>query len=796
MVFRRLFFVFLGMLAAAFLSMVTGCADRDSTDFKKNSSGSNAAIAVDPYIVGALFEEVAADGQAVLQANSTRSDSQGRFYFPDEISVGSVIKLQASARGVHGGMPYTGILLRRVDPGQKGPFVVSPLTTILANKVTPDELITLLDNSGLPGLQRDGLFRDPMQGLVAAGGKIDQQALQLLQANLAAGVYLIFLEIPKFIDQVNPYETNFPYFADAVSLVQDTLDGQLLSQFLAEVSPDFSLDDRLATSIRLCQLTVSEFERALAAGQAVSGGLLADIVAGTIAVALDVAKEVYFARTGEKMNLLPIAITDTVSAVEGGTTVTGNVLTNDDPGDAPATVSSADQGGTAISLGSAFTTTGGGSLTVNSDGTYSYTPPILGTVTPVGLVETINYTVTDQDGDAASARLTIQVENTNLLSSAVDDTVSAVEGGTAVTGNVLTNDDPGDAPATVSSADQGGTAISLGSAFTTTGGGSLTVNSDGTYSYTPPSRDVPPVGLMESFRYFIEDEDGDASSAMLIVNISYNGQPYSISVFSPVRIALAPTGQLLVSSSNSGNIPIFNPDSTQREGAIQANRKMSAIGAASNRVFVGLDVPGAVGCYTYDGQLLYLLGSGIGEFGTANDLVIVSDQVYVTDSRNKQVRVYNLADGAFLRSFGQDRMHFPTGIAIDPNSNTLLVSDFGVGTEGGGMMSPGTYYAGIWRYDLNGNYVETISGDFSRPQGLAVNANGEIFLADSLRGEVLVLRKKPDAPGYLEPYSYGTGDIPLRLPLDVAIDPLTQTLYVTNNLLNRVEVIPEGGLLP
>ncbi|MDF1579782.1 MAG: Ig-like domain-containing protein, partial [Desulfuromonadales bacterium] len=334
-------------------------------------------------------------------------------------------------------MPYTGMLLRRVDPGQKGPFIVSPLTTILANNVTPDELIALLDNSGLPGLQRDGLFRDPMRGLVAAGGEIDQQALRLLQSNLAAGVYLMFLDIPKFIDQVNPYETNFPYFADAVSMVQDTLDEQLLQQFLAEVSPEFSLGDRLATSIRLCQLTVSELERALAVGQAVSGDLLAGILADTIAVALDVAKEVYFARTGEKVNRLPAALDDMVSADEGGAVVTGNLLANDSPGDAPVQVTAAGQGGMAIPLGAGYTTAAGGVLTLETNGAFAYQPPPLGEVPREGLSEQFSYMLADEDGDTSSTVFTVQVRDSNRLPAALDDMVSADEGGAVVTGNLL-----------------------------------------------------------------------------------------------------------------------------------------------------------------------------------------------------------------------------------------------------------------------------------------------------------------------------------------------------------------------
>ena len=109
-------------------------------------------------------------------------------------------------------------------------------------------------------------------------------------------------------------------------------------------------------------------------------------------------------------------------------------------GDEPTTVTAADQGGTAITLGTPFATANGGSLTLNSDGTYSYTPPALGTVPPAGLTEVFNYTITDVDGDPSSSTLTITVNDADLLPIAVADTNTATEGGAAVAGDVLGND--------------------------------------------------------------------------------------------------------------------------------------------------------------------------------------------------------------------------------------------------------------------------------------------------------------------------------------------------------------------
>ncbi len=274
----------------------------------------------------------------------------------------------------------------------------------------------------------------------------------------------------------------------------------------------------------------------------------------------------------------------------------------------------------------------------------------------------------------------------------------------------------------------------------------------------------------------------------------------SFDVTSPVRIAMTPTGQLVVTEANDGRALFLDSTTLDVTGSIASSKRLTAVGATSDKIFLGLETAGAVGVYSYGGELLYSLGSGVGEFELPNDLVLdeANDRVYVVDTRAKRVKVYNLSDGNFLWSFGQNKMNFPTGIAFDQSSDTLLISDFGVGTEGCGSLcfDPDSFYAGIWRYGLDGGYVETLTGDFSRPQGLAVDDDGVIFLVDSLLGQILVYQKNPGAAGYTEIYRYGGSDILLQLPLDIVLDPANKNLYVTNNLAGTVEVFLAGGTLP
>ncbi|BCX48071.1 agglutinin biogenesis protein MshQ [Haloferula helveola] len=142
---------------------------------------------------------------------------------------------------------------------------------------------------------------------------------------------------------------------------------------------------------------------------------------------------------------------------------------------------------------------GGAAVVVNADGTFTYDPTVsqplqgggLGDTTP----DTFGYTVTDAIGKTAAGTVTMNVGGANDQSVANDDSVTVVEdspGG----GDVLTNDsdlDTGEtATLTVSMVD--GDPGKVGVAITTVGGGTITLNPDGSFTYLtgPPQQAIAP----------------------------------------------------------------------------------------------------------------------------------------------------------------------------------------------------------------------------------------------------------------------------------------------------------------
>jgi VCBS repeat-containing protein len=227
-------------------------------------------------------------------------------------------------------------------------------------------------------------------------------------------------------------------------------------------------------------------------------------------------------------NFTPKANPDSANTTAGSLGMTGNVLTNDNQGNAPATVSLTSSG-----------TQNVGNINLQTNGNYSYTPP-----TFVSNVETdtFTYTITDQDGETSTSTLTISISPQNLIPQANPDsvTINANQSSDGVTGNVLSNDILGDAPTVATPIIN----------FISKKGGALNIQANGNYNYLPPS-DVSNITtrLTELFQYTMTDNDNDSSSSTLTINID----PSCHAVNDNDQVVANPIGSN-ARGSTSGNI--------------------------------------------------------------------------------------------------------------------------------------------------------------------------------------------------------------------------------------------------
>jgi VCBS repeat-containing protein len=186
-----------------------------------------------------------------------------------------------------------------------------------------------------------------------------------------------------------------------------------------------------------------------------------------------------------------------------------------------------------------------GSLTLNADGSYTYTPTSNNPNLAAGesAVEKFDYTMQDTAGATSSASLYITVYGTGTGDPvATADTATgssaAVEAGTAAgsnaTGNVKTNDtDPQSNPLTITKAGSTSTSgtITAGSTSSLNGlsitgtYGTLVIGADGSYIYTPDNSNTTVNALRTSSdtvsdRFFYRVSDGtNFSESSLTVTI-------------------------------------------------------------------------------------------------------------------------------------------------------------------------------------------------------------------------------------------------------------------------------------
>lgn len=277
-----------------------GSSDGSTTDNQTATTGIAAGIAVDPYIANAVFEEVTASGQ-ILQRSSSASNATGRFIFDNDIADGSIIQMKISSQGQHAGAPYAGMIKRHVALGDAEPIVVSPVTTLIANGMSPDSVLQMMQNSGLSNLSESSLYSDPMAALINKTGTVSDAELAPLQANMAANTFMEAIGNYNYNGTAPP--SGLPVnFADIVSMVKQALNSTLFQQMSNEIGTDFTVGDMANSAVSICRTVINQIKEEIAAGSMViSTSTVDQFMTNAMADAPMIAGQFYQSRTGNMM---------------------------------------------------------------------------------------------------------------------------------------------------------------------------------------------------------------------------------------------------------------------------------------------------------------------------------------------------------------------------------------------------------------------------------------------------------------------------------------------------------------
>jgi len=251
----------------------------------------------------------------------------------------------------------------------------------------------------------------------------------------------------------------------------------------------------------------------------------------------------------------PTAVNDIKTVTEDGP-ASGNVLTNDndiDGGTLSVSAFSISGETGPFTVGTAYSIAGVGSFTLNANGSYLFVP----VVNYAGAVPVITYTANDGNGGSATATLTLTMTGVNDAPVANADNASGAAFALAEdcaagvqaapqTGNVLTNDTDPDITlvagtthvvSAVRSELGNGSSWNGTSTLTVVGRyGTLTINPDGSYSYTADPNNAAVIALAtnqqqltETFSYTLSEVGTNpiltASSTLKIVIKGGNDDP-------------------------------------------------------------------------------------------------------------------------------------------------------------------------------------------------------------------------------------------------------------------------------
>ncbi|MNQ40907.1 RTX-I toxin determinant A from serotypes 1/9 [compost metagenome] len=227
-------------------------------------------------------------------------------------------------------------------------------------------------------------------------------------------------------------------------------------------------------------------------------------------------------------NPAPTAVADSGDTDQGTTlsvTAKDGVLANDTDPDGDALHVSL-VNGQAGNVGTAVAGVGGGTFTLNADGSYSFNPGSAFNSLPAGETATssITYTVSDGQGGTSTATLTVTITGTNAAPVLVPHTNEILEDQTA-SGNVLTGATDADHDTlTVTEYTINGRTYTAGTSTTITDVGTIVINANGSYTFNPAANwngEVPQI------TYSVTDGETTTSSSLNIDVLPVNDAPSS-----------------------------------------------------------------------------------------------------------------------------------------------------------------------------------------------------------------------------------------------------------------------------
>ena len=207
----------------------------------------------------------------------------------------------------------------------------------------------------------------------------------------------------------------------------------------------------------------------------------------------------------------------------------------------------------------------------------------------------------------------------------------------------------------------------------------------------------------------------------------------------PTGIAVGNQDELFVADSDAGFVARLSASGLTGEpiGRGLLQRPTGVVFDAIHQTLLVADTSSHdIKVFDLDGRLLSVIGKqgeALGELNRPTYLAIWRNELYVTDTLNARIQVFDLDSGLPIRSIGSRGTYVgqlvrPKGVAVDSEGNVYVVE---------------SYHDHLLVFDRSGQLLLPIggtgygSGRFYLPAGLWIDANNRIYMADMFNGRVV-----------------------------------------------------------
>ena len=412
-----------------------------------------------------------------------------------------------------------------------------------------------------------------------------------------------------------------------------------------------------------------------------------------------------------------------------------------------------------------------GTFTLNADGSYTYVlnnslPAIQTLGVGETLTDTITYTVSDGHGGTASNTLTVTISGTNDAPTVAAAAASVTENTQISASGTLPQPQDTDLHDTVAFTPKAGEAGTYGS---------LTLNADGSYTYTLNNASPLVQGLgagetvADTFTYTVSDSHGGTASNTLTVTISGTNDAPTVAA---ATASVAEDTQI----SASGTLP--QPQDTDIRDTVAFTPLSNAAGTYGT---LTLNADGSY-AYTLNNASPAVQGLGAGETATDVFTYTVTDGHGATASNTLTVTIHGTNDAptvaAAVASVTEDTQILASGTLPVPHDTDT--HDTVAFTPK--LNETGTY--GSLTLNADGTYIYTLNNASPAVQGLGAGETAtDVFTYTVTDGHggtgsntlTVTIRGTNDVPTVAAATASGT----LPLPQDTDIhDTLTFTTKV------------------